>query len=168
MNITRVLQAITVCIAATLSLSTPVASAVPGEFAWPLRPKPHVVTPFDGPEHDWLPGHRGVDLAAEEGRSVLAVADGTVVFAGTVAGKPVVSVDHPGGLRSTYEPVVASVAAGTRVRRGSVLGSVASGHDSCSSTCLHWGIRRGRDYLDPTALVRTRPIRLKPLDAPGR
>jgi len=90
------------------------------------------------------------------------------VFAGSVAGKPVVSVDHPGGLRSTYEPVTASVAAGTRVRRGTVLGSLASGHEGCSSACLHWGIRRGREYLDPTALVRTRPIRLKPVDGPSR
>ncbi|MDZ7923122.1 MAG: protease SohB [Marinagarivorans sp.] len=71
-------------------------------------------------------------------------------------------------LRSTYEPVLASVAPGARVRRGTVLGSLTSGHESCSSTCLHWGIRRGRDYLDPTALVRASPIRLKPLDDEGR
>ncbi|MGV8871611.1 MAG: M23 family metallopeptidase [Rhodococcus sp. (in: high G+C Gram-positive bacteria)] len=165
MDIAPALRTLAVCVVATVLLSTPRASAGPGEFAWPLQPKPHVVTPFDRPEHDWLPGHRGVDLAAEEGRSVLSVADGTVVFAGSVAGKPVVSVDHPGGLRSTYEPVTASVAAGTRVRRGTVLGYVASGHDRCPTTCLHWGIRRGRDYLDPTALVHASPIRLKPLGA---
>ncbi|WP_415974484.1 M23 family metallopeptidase [Rhodococcus sp. 077-4] len=168
MNTSPVRRALTVCLAAAVAASTSVASADPGRFDWPLQPKPRVVTPFDRPEHDWLPGHRGVDLAAEEGHAVLAVADGTVVFAGSVAGKPVVSVDHPGGLRSTYEPVAASVAAGTRVRRGSVLGSLASGHESCPSTCLHWGIRRGREYLDPTALVRVSPIRLKPLDEPPR
>ncbi|MBY4128952.1 M23 family metallopeptidase [Rhodococcus fascians] len=151
-----------------VSLSTSMASAAPGGFAWPLQPKPRVVTPFDRPEQNWLPGHRGVDLAGDEGRSVLAVADGTVVFAGSVAGKPVVSVDHPGGLRSTYEPVTASVAAGTRVRRGTVLGSLAPGHEGCSTTCLHWGIRRGREYLDPTALVGARPIRLKPVGEPNR
>ena len=154
------------CVVAAIALSTPVASAAPGAFDWPLRPKPQVLTPFDRPEHDWLPGHRGVDLAAGEGEPVLAVADGTVVFAGSVAGKPVVSVDHPGGLRSTYEPVSASVTAGTRVRRGAVVGFVQSGHGSCTSTCVHWGIRRGRDYLDPTALIRGHPIRLKPLDTP--
>ncbi|OZE74640.1 peptidoglycan DD-metalloendopeptidase family protein [Rhodococcoides fascians A21d2] len=168
MNIRLALRASSIGVVVALSLSTAVASAAPGDFAWPLQPKPRIVTPFDRPDQNWLPGHRGVDLAAEEGRSVLAVADGTVVFAGSVAGKPVVSVDHPGGLRSTYEPVTASVTAGTRVRRGTVLGSLASGHEGCSSACLHWGIRRGREYLDPTALVRTRPIRLKPVDGPSR
>ncbi|OZC70478.1 peptidase [Rhodococcus sp. 06-462-5] len=168
MNISLPSRALAVCLATTVALSTPVASAQQGAFAWPLQPRPQVVTPFDRPEQNWLPGHRGVDLAAREGQSVLAVADGTVVFAGSVAGKPVVSVDHPGGLRSTYEPVLASIAPGARVRRGTVLGSLVSGHESCSSTCLHWGIRRGRDYLDPTALVRASPIRLKPLDDKGR
>ncbi|MDI9931312.1 peptidoglycan DD-metalloendopeptidase family protein [Rhodococcus sp. IEGM 1354] len=149
-------------------LTTPAAAAESESFTWPIRPQPRVVTPFDRPEHDWLPGHRGVDLAAADGTSVLAVADGTVVFAGTVAGKPVVSVDHPGGLRSTYEPVTAAVRAGARVRRGDILGSLTPGHDSCPATCLHWGIKRGREYLDPTALVRTRPISLKPVQEPVR
>lgn len=168
MNTSPMRRTLAVGLATAVALSTPVASAQPSPFAWPLQPRPQVVTPFDRPEQNWLPGHRGMDLAAQEGQSVLAVADGTVVFAGSVAGKPVVSVDHPGGLRSTYEPVLASVAAGARVRRGTVLGSLTSGHESCSSTCLHWGIRRGRDYLDPTALVRASPIRLKPLDEDGR
>ena len=168
MSIRLSLRALSIGVVVGLSLSTAVASAAPGDFTWPLQPRPRIVTPFDRPDQDWLPGHRGVDLAADEGRSVLAVADGTVVFAGSVAGKPVVSVDHAGGLRSTYEPVTASVAAGTRVRRGTVLGSLASGHEGCSPTCLHWGIRRGREYLDPTALVRTRPIGLKPVDEPSR
>ncbi|AMY55967.1 M23 family metallopeptidase [Rhodococcoides fascians] len=156
------------CVLAAIVLTTPAAAAESDSFAWPIRPHPRVVTPFDRPEHDWLPGHRGVDLAAADGTSVLAVADGTVVFAGVVAGKPVVSVDHPGGLRSTYEPVTAAVGAGARVRRGQVLGSLTSGHDGCAATCLHWGIKRGREYLDPTALVRARPIRLKPVPEPVR
>ncbi|TFI44048.1 M23 family metallopeptidase [Rhodococcus sp. 1R11] len=159
------------CVLAAIALTTlitPAAAAESESFAWPVRPHPRVVTPFDRPEHDWLPGHRGVDLAAAVGTAVLAVADGTVVFAGIVAGKPVVSVDHPGGLRSTYEPVTAAVRAGARVRRGEVLGSLTSGHDGCAATCLHWGIKRGREYLDPTALVRARPIRLKPVQEPDR
>lgn len=168
MNIRPALRTLSIAVVTGLSLCTASASAAPGDFAWPLHPKPRIVTPFAPPAQDWLPGHRGVDLAGDDGLPVLAVADGTVVFAGSVAGKPVVSVDHPGGLRSTYEPVTASVSAGTRVRRGTVLGSLAPGHEGCSMTCLHWGIRRGREYLDPTALVRTRPIVLKPVAEPSR
>ncbi|WP_040797434.1 M23 family metallopeptidase [Nocardia higoensis] len=148
------------------------ASAAPaGDFDWPLRPRPTVERRFDKPEQDWLPGHRGVDLAGAAGRTVLAAGDGIVVFAGTVAGRPVVSVDHEGGLRTTYEPVHATVSAGDRVARGAVLGTLEGGHAGCPATaCLHWGLRRdsgrrGRpEYLDPLGLLRLAPLRLLPLE----
>ncbi|NLG54255.1 MAG: M23 family metallopeptidase [Rhodococcus sp.] len=136
-----------------------------GTFDWPLVPRPHVSRKFDKPEHNWLSGHRGVDLAGYPGQAVLAAGAGIVVFAGVVAGKPVVSVDHPGGLRTTYEPVEPRVTAGMRVGQGTVLGYLEPGHQQCSApsgTCLHWGLRRGREYLDPTVLVRAMPIRLLP------
>ena len=145
---------------------TDVAGASAPDFDWPLRPRPAVVREFDKPAQNWLPGHRGVDLAGSPGQDVLAAGDGVVVFAGTVAGKPAVSVDHPGGLRTTYEPVIASVTVGRRVSRGSVLGTLEAGHPGCG-TCLHWGLRRGREYLDPLGLLDIRPIRLKPLDSPA-
>ena len=148
-----------------LMLSTTPGRAAPaGEFDWPLRPRPAVVRAFDNPEHNWLPGHRGVDLAGTPGQAVLAAGDGMVVFAGTVAGKPVVSVQHDGGLRTTYEPVERSVDAGRRVTKGSVLGTLVAGHPGCAAAaCLHWGVRRDREYLDPLGLVRAVPIRLKPV-----
>ncbi|HEY5854498.1 MAG TPA: M23 family metallopeptidase [Aldersonia sp.] len=147
-----------------LVFAAPGHAAPAGEFDWPLRPRPTVVRAFDNPEHDWLPGHRGVDLAGTPGQPVLAAGDGVVVFAGTVAGKPVVSVEHDGGLRTTYEPVEASVVAGRRVAKGSVLGTLAPGHPGCTAAaCLHWGVRRDREYLDPLGLVRAVPIRLKPV-----
>lgn len=146
------------------------ASAAPtGDFDWPLRPRPAVERRFDAPERDWLPGHRGVDLAGTAGQSVLAAGEGVVVFAGTVAGRPVVSVEHQGGLRTTYEPVRAAVSTGGRVRRGTVLGTLAAGHPGCpAAACLHWGLRResgqrGKpEYLDPLGLLRLVPVRLLP------
>ncbi|WP_338892824.1 M23 family metallopeptidase [Rhodococcus sovatensis] len=144
-------------------LFAPPSHAQATPFVWPLEPRPLVVRPFDPPEREWLPGHRGVDLAGREGQSVRAAGDGVVVFAGIVATKPVVSVDHPSGLRTTYEPVVSSVTPGSRVRGGDVIGTLASGHAGCVTPCLHWGVRRDRTYLDPLALMRTTPIRLKPL-----
>lgn len=132
-------------------------------FVWPLDPKPRIVRPFDPPEHDWLPGHRGVDLDAQSGQPVFAAGDGVVVFAGPVAGRPVVSIDHEGGLRTTYEPVDSLVDAGHRVRRGQPIGTVTAGHAGCDAVCLHWGVRRDRVYLDPVGLVRSTPVRLKPL-----
>ena len=84
-------------------------------YAWPLRPVPAVEVAFREPTHRFGPGHRGVDLAAEKGAAVLASAPGTVVFAGALAGRGVVSVQHPDGQRTTYEPVAAVVTRGTSV-----------------------------------------------------
>ncbi len=82
---------------------------------------------------------------------------------------------HAGGLRTTYEPVLAAVAVGAPVVRGSPLGVLESGHRGCPrSACLHWGLRRAvagqRDeqYLDPLLLVGLGRPRLLPTDGgPG-
>lgn len=135
-----------------------------GRLSWPLSPAPTVVRPFDGGTSPYGPGHRGVDLEATAGTPVLAAAAGYVVFAGPVAGRGVVSIDHDGGLRTTYEPVRPSVSTGSRVRRGEVIGTVVAGHAGCAEhACLHWGLRRDERYLDPLRAVATGVrIRLKP------
>ncbi len=81
-------------LATLVFLMGPAPASAENTFVWPLEPRPTVTRPFDPPEHNWLPGHRGVDLASHPGQTVLAAGDGIVVFAGTVAGKPVVSIDH--------------------------------------------------------------------------
>ena len=145
---------------------TGVAHATDGRLDWPLRPRPAVVRAFDAPQPNWQRGHRGVDLAGSAGQTVYAAAPGTVVFAGELAGRPVVSVAHPGGLRTSYEPVRAAVRPGAAVAAGSALGTLVAGHAGCSS-CLHWGAMWGAssdaDYVDPLGLLATTPIRLKPL-----
>jgi murein DD-endopeptidase MepM/ murein hydrolase activator NlpD len=130
----------------------------------PLGDPPRVSRPFDPPDTPYAAGHRGVDLTGSAGAAVHAAGAGVVVFAGMVAGRPVVSVDHPGGLRTTYEPVEPAVGAGARVDRGTVLGVLVPGHAGCpTDACLHWGLRRGEAYLDPLALLRPPRIRLLPL-----
>ena len=137
-----------------------VASAA---WSWPLAAPHSVVRGFAPPPHDWLPGHRGVDLAAVVGEPVLAAGSGRVSFAGSVAGTPVVAIRHPDGLETTYEPVSAAVRTGEQVHRGQVLGAVAGRLAHCAEVCLHWGLRRGADYLDPLALVGAERVRLLPL-----
>jgi len=100
---------------------------------------------------------------------VYAAAAGTVVFAGDLAGRPVVSIAHPGGLHTSYEPVKVVVRAGQLVGAGTALGVLEPGHPGCgASACLHWGAMWGpaarADYVDPIGLVVTTPIRLEPLD----
>jgi len=160
-----------------LTLGAALVSAVPAaadddRLDWPLRPPPAVTRAFDAPVQDWHPGHRGVDLAGAAGQPVYAAGAATVVFAGLLAGRPVVSLAHPGGSRTSYEPVRAAVRAGQSVAAGTVIGTLMAGHPGCRvAACLHWGAMwgpaSGAHYVDPLGLLRSTPIRLKPLRPSG-
>ena len=134
-----------------------------GKWDWPLKPA-RLSAGFDRPPQNWLPGHRGVDLVGQAGDQVLAAGNGVITFAGLVAGKGVVVIKH-GSLRTTYEPVSALVAVGSKVRVGEVIGTLAVGESHCSSqttvSCLHWGLIRGEKYLNPLSLVQKR-VKLLP------
>ena len=149
------------------ALGVPPAWGDGGRFDWPLRPRPAVARTFDAPSPNWQPGHRGVDLAALAGQPVYAAAAGTVVFAGDLAGRPLVSIAHPGGLRTTYEPVRPAVRRGQAVDAATAIGTGVAGHAGCAAqACLHWGAMWGpaarADYVDPLGLLAETPIRLKP------
>nr|WP_239130863.1 M23 family metallopeptidase [Actinoplanes nipponensis] len=135
-----------------------------GAFGWPVGGA-RVVRRFDPPARPWLAGHRGADLAATPGAVIRAAGAGTVVFAGRIAGRGVVSVAHAGGLRTTYEPLlVADRHPGDAVAAGEQIGTLATGHPGCPvAACLHWGLRRGADYLDPLTLLGLGRVRLLPL-----
>jgi peptidase M23-like protein len=137
----------------------------PADGVWPLDPRPEVVSRFDPPESRWGAGHRGVDLAGRVGQPVRAAAPGRVTFAGRLAGRGVVVVDH-GGTRTTYEPVAATVAVGDTVHAGATLGRLELFASHCfPRACLHWGLVEGAGhYLDPLTLVGAGPVRLLPLD----
>lgn len=135
-----------------------------GGYRWPLAGAPSVVRPFDPPPASWAAGHRGVDLAAQPGAIVRSAGAGVVFFVGRIAGRGVVSVAHPGGLRTTYEPIEPTVSAGAVVAAGDPLGVLAGGHPGCPvAACLHWGLRRGEQYLDPLSLLGLGRLRLLPV-----
>lgn len=135
-------------------------------WQWPLVPRPEVLRAFDPPPKPWMSGHRGVDLvAALEGAPVLSPAAGTVSFVGVVVDRPVITIDHGSGLRSSFEPVESPLAVGSVVAAGQVIGTVLPGH--CGTPCAHWGVRRGEDYLNPLQfVVDLRPSILLPLGGP--
>lgn len=149
----------------TALLLTTLLTPTTTRFSWPLPPPHPVVRAFEAPASPFGPGHRGVDLSAAEGTPVLAAATGTVVYAGAVAARTLVSIEHSGGLRTTYEPIAPTVTAGHPVRRGEVIGHLQPGH--CPTPCLHWGARRGHEYLDPLRLVSRGQVRLLPLNPTG-
>ena len=155
----RVALFVAVCLS-VLAIPAPAvaAPALPAPAGWPLRGTPVVQRGFAPPALAWASGHRGVDLVAKPGEAILAAASGTVAFAGSIAGKPVVSIDH-GSVRTTYEPVISTLSVGERVGFGQVIGVLGSG-GHCRG-CLHWGLREGRSYLDPLLLIGTRGGQLR-------
>ncbi|BFO15698.1 hypothetical protein SHKM778_20860 [Streptomyces sp. KM77-8] len=120
---------------------------------WPVRVRPRVLRGWEPPATPYGRGHRGVDLAAAPGAQVRAVAAGRVSFAGRVAGRGVVSLELTATgeppLRTTYEPVHATVAEGTEVAAGEPLGTLEPTNSHCTTPCLHWGLRRADTYLNP-------------------
>ena len=98
------------------------------------------------------------------GNPCTASLGGTVTFAAPLAGRGVVVVDH-GGVRTTYEPVGASVEVGDQVgprrrarhaparRRATASRGPACTGDCCAAT----------HYLNPLTLVGAGPVRLLPL-----
>lgn len=165
MGVRRVIAVLMLALA--LAWSGPVARAdvpVPAPGVRPVLGA--VVRDYDAPEPDWLPGHRGVDLAGELGEQVRAAASGVVSFAGLVAGRNVLVIDH-GAMRTTYEPVRAFVDVGQRVTVGEVIGALEAGH--CDTPCLHWGLKEADRYRNPLSMITKGRVRLvgeQPLPPP--
>src|SRR2546423_870004 len=68
-----------------------------------VQPVPGSITRhFEAPPTPYAAGHRGIDFGAAVGTPVVAAAGGIVSFAGQVGGSLFVSIDHDGGLRTTY------------------------------------------------------------------
>lgn len=104
-------------------------------------------------------GHWGIDLAVPIGTPVRAIASGVVSFSGEVAGRASVTVDHGGGLRSSYSYLTArSVSQGQRISSGMVVGESGIDH---GIPALHLSLRLGSVYVDPARVCGV----LTPADA---
>ena len=153
---------------AAMWCALPSATSSAETWVAPL-PEPLTVTrPFDAPANPYGSGHRGVDLAASPGQVIRAAGPGTVIYAGPLAGRGVISIQHADGLRTTYEPVQATIATGVQVLLGQVIGTLLAGHAGCpAAACLHWGLKGGEVYLDPLLLLSQGPVRLLPRYSDG-
>lgn len=147
--------------------STARASTAPTNWFTPV-PGLQILTPFDKPDKNWLAGHRGIDVAALPGEPIRSPAAGRVRFAGSVAGKPTVSVEADGYVVS-FEGVSAAVKKGDQVFAGFHLGTVAT-PSHCAEGCVHvgvWKAQEAKNYLDPAPFFSVEASRLLPEgDAP--
>ena len=65
-----------------------------------------------------------------------------------------ISVDHAGGIRTSYSWVSAvSVKKGQAVRAGDVIGKTGQGHPGSDRTHLHFSARLDGTYIDPMLLL---------------
>lgn len=120
-------------------------------WSWPVSP-PRITVAYRAPAHAYGPGHRGIDLAGAVGAEVRPPDDGIVAFVGVVVDRPLITIDHGGGLVSTMEPVRATVSLGASVHRGQPVGTVGTGGHTTPGE-LHLGARRDDVYLNPLRLL---------------
>jgi murein DD-endopeptidase MepM/ murein hydrolase activator NlpD len=124
-------------------------STTAGTLAWPLRGP--ILRGYEQPSDPYASGHRGIDIGATVGTPVQAAAGGTVHFAGQVGGYLFVSIDHDGGLQTTYSWVSRiDVKKGDWVAKGDVVALSGNGHPgSDEPTHLHFGVKKDGEYVDP-------------------
>lgn len=158
------ISSITLIVVAVSTLSPgAVSGAVSGglPWLWPVAAPHPLVASFVAPATRYGAGHRGIDVAAAAGMPIVSPADGTVYFAGVVVDRPVLTIEHPGGVLSSFEPVSSDLVVGAIVHRGETIGSVATG-GHCSGHCLHFGVRSHGQYVSPLNYLGgvTRPVLL--------
>lgn len=138
--------------AGTASRGTAAAGiAAAGRWEWPVD-RFRLVAPYVQPADRYSPGHRGLDLQPIGGGAVRAPAPGIVAYAGTVADRPLITIDHGHGLITTLEPVAASVQVGEAVARGDAVGEVSIGGHTTPGA-LHFGVRYEGEYINPLVLL---------------
>jgi lipoprotein NlpD len=120
-------------------------------FLWPVEGN---ILRLFGPEG--VSRHSdGIEIAAAPGSSVLAAADGEVVYVGSdleSLGK-LVLIRHPGGWMTAYGQLDrVNVRESRRVSRGQSIGTVANQVDALGPR-LVFQLRRGRSAVDPMGQI---------------
>lgn len=123
-----------------------------------------VLNAFSGDEmvksktfNDWRT-HAGIDIAADEGSEVCAIARGTVekVYEDEMMGYTVV-ISHENGITSTYSNLMKGVVAkiGQKVKAGDVIGGVGKSAvaESAEECHLHLETTKSGEQIDPMSLI---------------
>ncbi|WP_345802787.1 M23 family metallopeptidase [Microbacterium sp. AZCO] len=148
----RLLRAgLVVALLLVVSAAPSPGAASAARWSWPVSPF-RLAAPYVQPANAYAAGHRGIDLEPLGDLDVRAPAAGVVAFVGDVAGRPIVTIDHGGGLVSTLEPVTSTLTPGTRVDREDVVGELSVGGHAEPGT-LHFGVRLDGEYINPLLLL---------------
>ena len=126
-------------------------------FIWPCPSSRRITSGF-GPRKQPTPGastyHKGIDIGASYGASILAAAGGRVTTAAysSSAGNYIV-ISHGNGLSTVYMHCSALyVSAGQTVTQGQTIAAVGSTGYSTGNH-LHFGVIKNGSYVNPTGYV---------------
>lgn len=145
----RLVQVLSAGVIAVVLVATGAEGVPRGcEAHWQAPVAGTVVDGFRPPAHIGAPGNRGWEYQTVPGSRVVAAGAGRIVFAGAIAGRLYVSIDHPCGLRTTYSGLASvEVVRGEQIEAGTGVGTAADR--------FHFGVRQGAAYLDPASLFRS-------------
>jgi murein DD-endopeptidase MepM/ murein hydrolase activator NlpD len=144
--------------------------AAPAPKATTAKPPPPAwVTPMPGGAitscfgQRWGVLHAGIDLAADEGTPIHAVAAGTVLVAGwAYAGYGIsVMIDHGSGVQTHYAHQSSTIVQpGQKVKAGQLIGYEGSTGDS-TGPHLHFEVHQGLwNQINPAPFMRSRGVNL--------
>ncbi len=126
-------------------------------FTWPCPSSGRITSAFgdrSSPTEGASSNHKGIDIGASSGSSVVAAAGGTVVIATySASAGNYIMISHGGGVYTVYMHLSSiGVSSGESVTRGSTIGTVGSTGYS-TGPHLHFGIRINGSYVNPSSYV---------------
>lgn len=136
--------------------SLPPEPGAPGQLLWPVSGP--ITSPFGMRMHPVYGRpilHAGMDIAAAQGTTIAAAADGRVIVAGTQGdcGK-MVAIDHHGGLSTIYcHMSQIFVGVGQDVQRGQAIGAVGMTGDA-TGPHVHFQVMQDGHPVDPMSFLR--------------
>ena len=127
-------------------------------FTWPCPGSSRITSYFgdrESPTEGASTNHKGVDIGASTGTSVVAAAGGTVVISQySASAGNYIMISHGGGVYTVYMHLSSlGVSKGATVSRGDYIGAVGSTGYS-TGPHLHFGLRIGGGYVNPLNYVR--------------
>lgn len=124
-----------------------------GAFVWPCPGNTRVTSDYGNrlsPTAGASSNHKGIDIGADYGASIVAAADGSVAYAGYNSGMGnYVMISHGSGLYTVYGHCSALlVATGDTVTAGQAIAQVGSTGISTGNH-LHFGVSKDGAYVSP-------------------
>ncbi|WP_236912984.1 murein hydrolase activator EnvC family protein [Clostridium sp. Cult1] len=124
-----------------------------GVMSWPVPGHTRISSPYGYRIHPVFKTkklHTGIDIPASRGTNVIAAADGTVIYSGSLGGYgKTIMIDHGGGIVTLYGHNSSLVVSeGTEVQKGDTIAKIGSTGISTGPHC-HFEVRKNGSYVDP-------------------